>query len=143
MSDSPFTVLIADDDLDDQGLIKNALNSLQKDFKMITLSNGIQLIDYLLKRHSYKDNTDTPNLVLLDLNMPVMDGFDVLQEIRKHQHLQQLPVYVITVSRNTDELNKALDLGANGFYSKGSSASEIVQIITEVYGKCLNQISDN
>jgi two-component system, response regulator len=136
MNKKTFTVLIAEDDLDDQESISAAFRAVNEEFEIISLSNGIQLLDCLLKRQTYKDTTYQPGLIMLDLNMPIMDGFDVLKEIRKHDDLKAIPVYVVTSSRDIDHLNKALDLGARGFYSKGASAKDIQGIVSEVCGKC-------
>ena len=136
MGNTRFNVLIAEDDLDDQEILEKALNEIDSGFSFVTVSNGIQLLDCLLQRHQFKAIDFKPDLILLDINMPIMDGFDVLKEIRKHDSLKQIPVYVVTSSRDVDHLNKALDLGASGFYHKGASIDEIRKIVKEVCGKC-------
>jgi two-component system response regulator len=141
MRNKPFTVLVAEDDLDDQQMIISAFKSTDSAFRVINVSNGIQLMDCLLKRQQFKMNDFEPDLIILDINMPIMDGFDVLTEIRKHENLRKIPVYVVTSSRDIDLLNKALDLGARGFYHKGASVSEINKIINEVCATCTDTYS--
>jgi two-component system, response regulator len=131
-----FTILVADDDIDDQDMIKQALRDCPMELRIVTVDNGMHVVDFLLKRHDFRYDTVIPDLVLLDLNMPLMDGFGVLKEIRKHESLYKLPIYVITISRNTDDWNRALDLGATGFYSKGVNVSDINRIIREVCHEC-------
>jgi len=133
---SSFTILIADDDLDDQELMKRGLKDCKVKVNIIPLYDGIKLMDYLLKRQEYKNITTIPDLILLDLNMPLMDGFEVLKEIRKYPHLQKIPLFVITTSRNTDDGHKALELGANGFYTKGARSKDILQIMKTVCQEC-------
>jgi CheY-like chemotaxis protein len=138
-----FTILIADDDIDDQEMIKKALRNCRKALHIVTVDNGMHVVDFLLKRHDYRNNAIVPDLVLLDLNMPLMDGFGVLGEIRRHESLHKIPVYVITISRNTDDWNRALDLGATGFYTKGVNTSDINRVIREVCSECFEKESSD
>jgi CheY-like chemotaxis protein len=98
------------------------------------------LMDYLLRREAYKNVKDAlPDLILLDLNMPLMDGFDVLATIKNTPSLSGIPIYVITTSRSTDDKKKALQLGAAGFYSKGASSKDIKKIVKEVCLQCFEE----
>jgi two-component system, response regulator len=95
-------------------------------------------MDYLLGREAYRNMTDSsPDLVLLDINMPLMDGFEVLKEIRMHERLSKIPVYVMTTSRSESDRKLARELGASGFYSKGASSKDIKRIVHEVFTNCL------
>jgi CheY-like chemotaxis protein len=131
-----FIIVLADDDLDDQELMKRGLKECKVKVEINAVYNGLQLMDYLLKREAYKNITDSPDLILLDLNMPLMDGFDVLNEIKKTPHLKKIPVYVITTSRSKEDREEALKLGASGFYSKGSSSKDIRRIMQEICDEC-------
>jgi CheY-like chemotaxis protein len=131
-----FIIVIADDDLDDQDLMRRGLKDCTVKVEINAVYNGLQLMDYLLRREAYKNIKEMPDLVLLDLNMPLMDGFEVIKEIRRHSQLKKLPVYVITTSRSKDDKAKALELGANGFYSKGSSSKDIIRIMKEICQEC-------
>jgi CheY-like chemotaxis protein len=131
-----FTIVMADDDLDDQELMRKGMKDCRVKVEINAVYNGLQLMDYLLKREAYKNIRSAPDLVLLDLNMPLMDGFEVLKEIRKHDSLKSIPVYVITTSRSKSDREKALQLGANGFYSKGSSSKDIIAIMREICEEC-------
>jgi len=133
-----FTIVLADDDLDDQELMRKGLRECRVKVEFNAVYNGLQLMDYLLKREAYKNIRSNPDLILLDLNMPLMDGFDVLREIRKQDALKSIPVYVITTSRSKSDRMKALELGANGFYSKGSSSRDIVAIMHEICQECFS-----
>jgi CheY-like chemotaxis protein len=136
MQRTSFHILIADDDVDDQELMKEGLKDCRVNVKTDTVSDGVQVMDYLLGKQKYRGTSHKPDLILLDLNMPLMDGFAVLKEVKKYPHMRPIPIYVITTSRSVDHINRALQLGANGFYSKGASSSEIVKIMREVCAEC-------
>jgi CheY-like chemotaxis protein len=137
--DRTFQIAVADDDIDDQELVDKAFKDAKVKVVITKVFNGIELMDYLLKRLKYKRNTDpNPDLILLDLNMPLMDGFEALKEIKRIPRLSDVPIYVITTSRSEREKQQALELGANGFYHKGASSSEIKGIIKEVCLDCFS-----
>jgi CheY-like chemotaxis protein len=131
-----FLIVLVDDDVDDQELMRQGLKDCKIRVNIITLNNGLMLMDFLLKREAYRHITVSPDLILLDLNMPLMDGFEVLKEIKLHSFLQNIPLYVITTSRNNEDKEKVLNLGANGFYSKGASSKDIRRIMSEICKEC-------
>jgi CheY-like chemotaxis protein len=135
-----FRIVLADDDLDDQELMVQGLKDCRLKVEISAVYNGLQLMDYLLRRQAYKNNNEAPDLILLDLNMPLMDGFEVLKEIKKNEALNKIPVYVITTSKNKAHREEALNLGANGFYSKGSSSKDIRRIMTEICAECFGEL---
>jgi CheY-like chemotaxis protein len=136
-----FTIVIADDDVDDQALMKEGFEDCTVKVEVNAVYNGLQLMDFLLKRESYKSITTTPDLILLDLNMPLMDGFNVLKEIKEKTNLQ-IPIYIITTSQNKSDRKKALDLGAKGFFSKGYSSEDIKKVMSEVCKECFDSDVD-
>jgi two-component system response regulator len=137
-----FRIVVADDDLDDQELMVRGLKDCRVAVEISAVYNGLQLMDYLLKRQAYRNNKETPDLILLDLNMPLMDGFEVLKQIRLDEKLKKIPLYVITTSRSQDHKAEALKLGANGFYSKGSSSKDIRRIMGEICKECFEDIAE-
>jgi CheY-like chemotaxis protein len=138
-----FVIVVADDDLDDQQIIKDGLRDCKVKVEISSVYNGLQLMDYLLAREAYRNIKELPDLVLLDLNMPLMDGFEVLKEIRGHSRLHHLPLYVITTSRSAEHRKKALELGATGFYSKGASSKDIRRIMHEICQECFDPAAWN
>lgn len=136
MKHPEFRILIADDDLDDQDLMKEALGKCQVKVVVDSLMDGVQVMDYLLGKGQFKGSPALPNLIFLDLNMPLMDGIAVLKEVKRYPQLQLIPIFVITTSRSAAHRRQALELGASGFYSKGSSAKEIIAIMQDVCSDC-------
>ncbi|MCE3260036.1 MAG: response regulator receiver protein [Bacteroidetes bacterium] len=130
-----FTIVIADDDIDDQALMKEGFEDCKVKVEVNAVYNGLQLMDYLLRREAYKTITTSPDLILLDLNMPLMDGFNVLSEIKEKTNLT-IPVYVITTSENKADKKKSLELGAKGFFSKGYSSADIKRVMSEICKEC-------
>jgi CheY-like chemotaxis protein len=127
-----FKIVVADDDLDEQVFIKDALSTCKHSIEVDSVFTGVQLLDYLLKRNGYDNLQGSPDLIFMDLNMPVLDGFKTLAKIKKIDELRKIPVYVLTTSRNTKDLTRAMDLGAQAVYSKGNSAKEIQTVVNEI-----------
>lgn len=126
-------VYIVDDDIDDLEIIQEAF--IQNDYSgtVITLTNGRVLMDKLLE-----DAEAKPDVIMLDLNMPIKDGFEVLSEIKKHPLLRTIPVIILTASENkTDEL-RCFELGCNLYFTKPNSMQDykpLLTIIKKLAGK--------
>lgn len=114
------TILMADDDEDDRMFARDALveNRLANDLHFV--SDGEEIMDYLLHRGQYSDpkSSPRPGLILLDLNMPKMDGREALQAIKSQAGLRQIPVVVLTTSRAEADVFASYDLGASSFITK-------------------------
>jgi CheY-like chemotaxis protein len=132
-----FTIVVADDDVDDQALVKEGFEDCRIKVEVNSVYNGLQLMDYLLKRETYKNIKIQPDLIILDLNMPLMDGFNVLKEIKKY-NLAHIPIYVITTSLRKEDRTKALELGARGFFNKGYSSQDIKKVMMEICSECFD-----
>ncbi len=131
-----LNIVIADDDLDDQFLIKSA--STEACIRVSSINcvyNGLQLLDLLLGREAYKGIKVETDLIFLDINMPLMDGLTVLSELRKAGLTPKYPVYILSTSRNNEDVRKALVAGAKGFYNKPPSFDELKAIVKEVCEK--------
>lgn len=117
---SPITILMADDDAEDCMLARDALDEcrLANDFR--TVRDGEELLDYLHHRGKFSDaeTAPRPGLILLDLNMPRMNGFEALTAIKSDARLRQIPVVVLTTSRAEEDIYRSYDLGVNSFISK-------------------------
>lgn len=116
----PITILYADDDEDDQLLVKEALEEslVRNDLRFV--NDGEELLDYLHHRGKFTDPAASPRpgLILLDLNMPRKNGREALAEIKKDPELRRIPIVVLTTSRAEEDIYKTYDLGVNSFVSK-------------------------
>jgi CheY-like chemotaxis protein len=106
-------IFITDDDPDDREFIINALERDGFHGKLVEFENGQVLSNYL---HKYPDNL--PDLILLDLNMPVKNGFDTLRELKTDTNFNQIPVIVISASTKKEDEQFCFQAGCDHFLSK-------------------------
>ena len=122
-------ILMADDDEDDQMFTKEAFeeNFILNEIRFV--SNGVELLDYLKQRNQYADAAShpRPDIILLDLNMPKMDGREALQHIKSDPELRTIPVVVLTTSKAEQDVLKTYDLGVNCFITKPVSFSDFIE----------------
>ncbi len=131
---SILNFVIADDDAEDQFTIQKAIWEMNINHKITSVYNGAQLMDYLLRKGMYENCMEpSPDCVLLDLNMPLVNGFEVLRKIKGDRGLKQVPVYILTTSGNSFERNSLLNHGANGFYTKQPEESYLKKILEEIH----------
>jgi CheY-like chemotaxis protein len=96
-------------------------------YRVTAASNGVEALKVL--------SQDKPDLILLDLIMPVMDGFKVLQALQADPNFKEIPVVVFSAKGATDEISKAVEAGASGFLIKASTTpNQVVQKIKEIIG---------
>lgn len=117
---SKKVLLVAEDDENDALLLERALRRADSAFHMIRVADGEELVGYLEGRAPYQDRSahPEPHLVLLDLKMPRMDGFDVLAWRRETGRDHHLPVIVFSSSTLERDIRKAYSLGANSYVVK-------------------------
>ena len=134
MERKKITILLADDDEDDRLLTEEALKEsrLANDLHMV--EDGEELMDYLFRRGSFAALADSPRpgLILLDLNMPRMDGREALREIKSDASLRQIPVVVLTTSKAEEDIYRTYDLGANSFITKPVLFESLVRVMKDL-----------
>lgn len=118
-ADKLFNIVIAEDDEDDYTLISDALKLSRNNCHIIWVKDGEELIDFLNSTIEPENiNKEKPDIIFLDLNMPKKDGREVLQEIKSHQKLKNIPVIVLTTSQAKVDIQMTYNLGANSFIQK-------------------------
>lgn len=127
-------ILHVDDDADDRFLVDAAWRQAGVRHPLRAVSDGRQAIDYLFGTGEYADRAryPLPGLVLLDLKMPGLTGFDVLQRLRADKEIGGIPVLITTASTDPGDVAKAYRLGANGFFIKPSSAEELTALLSAI-----------
>lgn len=130
----PVVLLVADDDIDDRDMIKDAFseNRLLNDLKFV--GDGEELMDYLLRRGNYASEgaAPRPGLILLDLNMPKKDGREALREIKNHPELKTIPIVVLTTSKAEEDIYRTYDLGVNSFITKPVKFDALVAVTKDI-----------
>jgi CheY-like chemotaxis protein len=123
-------ILLADDDPDDIDMTRRALTKNNVDVEIYTVGDGEELVDFLNHRGSFAPaaRSPTPSLILLDLNMPKMDGREALANIKADPKLRPIPVVVMTTSTAQQDIARAYELGSNSFISKPITLAELVDI---------------
>jgi CheY-like chemotaxis protein len=124
-------ILMADDDNDYHRFTSMALQEIDPGVVLRRVEDGEELLDYLLGREKYQDRADSPvpNLIFLDLNMPKKNGLEALREIRSHQNLRSIPVIMLTISNNEDDVVTCYATGANSFATKPAGFDELVNTL--------------
>lgn len=126
-----FRILIAEDDMDDRFLLKKAFEETGVNEEIAFVENGIQLMEYLQQsRQAQQQNY--PKLILLDLNMPRMDGKQVLKILKEDPQFKKIPVVVFTTSRNEVIINKCYEMGANTYIIKPVSFEGLLSIVQQL-----------
>ena len=127
----PAHILFAEDDEDYYLLIKDAFEQFHPIDKLSWVKDGEELMDYLLQQGSYKnvEGLAPPGLILLDLNMPKKDGREVLREIRSNPNLRNIPVVILTTSKDEEDIELCYQLGANSYIKKPLSFNRLVEIV--------------
>ena len=113
----PIRILLVEDNPGDRDLIQDAFETSETAFDISVAIDGADAIEYLLKRGTHLD-AETPDLIVLDLNMPKMDGRQVLTEIKKHDSVKSVPVVVFTSSDAEADVAQSYALGANCYVTK-------------------------
>ena len=115
-----ITILIADDDADDRLMAKEALEECRLANHIDFVEDGVELLDYLRARGRYAATSALrkPGLIILDLNMPKMDGREALREIKADPSLRRIPIVVMTTSKAEEDIYRTYDLGVNSFITK-------------------------
>ena len=125
----PITILICDDDADDRILTEQALVDAHISNRVRFVEDGEQLLDYVYQRGVFAGElgkAPRPGLILLDLNMPKMDGRDALKVIKSDATLRDIPVVTLSTSRLDQDIARSYDLGVNSFIAKPVTFSGLV-----------------
>jgi len=131
-----LVILMADDDADDHFFFQEALANTGRKYTLTSVYNGVELLDRLLKKGAYSEaSTIIPDCIILDLIMPVLDGFATLAQIKANATLQHIPVYVFSTTRNPDDMKKAKELQAAGFYTKPPHYDKLKEVIEEIFSQ--------
>jgi two-component system response regulator len=137
------TILLVEDNPDDELLALRALrkNGIQEGITVVR--DGAEALDFLFARGSYADRTtdQLPSVVLLDLNLPKLNGLEVLKQLRAHEETKYLPVVILTTSTEERDMVQGYHFGANSFICKPIDYDQFIQAIEQLgrYWLLLNE----
>jgi CheY-like chemotaxis protein len=124
-------ILLVEDSLQDVELTLAALEHLANE--VVVVRDGAEALDYLLRREEFANRPETlPVVVLLDLKMPKVDGLEVLREMKAHPELKQIPVVMMTSSREEQDLVRSYSLGVNAYVVKPVDFQQFVNSIKQL-----------
>lgn len=123
-----FRILIVEDNTADIRLTKVAIQKSEIDCQLDVVKDGVEALNFLKKLGKYS-KVDLPDLILLDLNLPKKNGLEVLKEIKEDENLKRIPVVILTISSNEEDLIKAYNLHANSYINKPLDVREFYTIV--------------
>ena len=120
--------MIAEDDQEDRLLIEEAFNDIGMPAELQFVEDGQGIINELKKSSKF----DLPSFIMLDLNLPKKNGYEVLKELKQDERWKTIPVIIFSTSSNTEDINLTYQLGASSFITKPSYYSEMVDSIKKL-----------
>lgn len=140
---SGHVILLVEDNKDDEALTIRALKKNNITNEVVVVRDGVEALDYLFARGSFagRDINQIPQVVLLDLNLPKIDGLAVLKELRKSVLTKLVPVVILTSSKEERDIVEGYSLGANSYVRKPVEFEKFVEAIRQLglYWLILNQ----
>jgi two-component system response regulator len=132
MSDGNVDVLLVEDNPEDTELAMHAFSRHHVSNTIHHVSDGEEALDYLLRRGPYAGVTQTPNLVLLDLNLPSMDGLEVLRRLKADPRTASVPVVILTSSQLESDRIEGYNLGVNSFIIKPVDFTQFSESVRQI-----------
>jgi CheY-like chemotaxis protein len=128
---SPIEVLLVEDDPGDVLMTKEAFEEHKLRNRLSVVSDGAAALSYLRHEGEYAD-VATPDLILLDLNLPRIDGREVLEEIKKDEEFRRIPVVVLTTSQTDEDILRSYQLHANAYVTKPVDFDRFISVVRQI-----------
>jgi CheY-like chemotaxis protein len=127
-------ILLVEDNPDDEALTLRALKKNNIMNEVVVAHDGVEALDYLFGKGVYvdRDMSVMPNLILLDLKLPKMDGLEVLRHLRADERTKILPVVILTSSKEEQDLINGYSLGANSYVRKPVDFSQFSEAVRQL-----------
>ena len=129
MNDS-MIILMADDDIDDQLLARDAMREGKVANELRCVNDGVELFEYLNGEGKFAGDNPWPGIILLDLNMPRMDGREALAKLKQDPKLRRIPVVILTTSKTEEDMLRGYDQGAASYLTKPVTFQGLVELMT-------------
>lgn len=132
-------ILLVEDNPGDIRLTVEAFKEGEISHNVHVAANGLEAMNFLRKSENYK-GAITPDLILVDLNMPIMDGREFLKEVKQHPTLKKIPVCILSTSSAAADINDSYELHANSYISKPMQLNDYRELIRTVEKYWLNTV---
>jgi len=130
---APATILVVDDDENDSRMTREALTPLAAGLQVCAVYDGVEALDYLYRRGAFQTREPgNPEVILLDLNMPRVDGWQALRQIKSDPVLKAIPVVVFTSSARDHDVMRCYELGANAVVVKPIAFDEFTRTVRDI-----------
>lgn len=130
-SQNDIDVLLVEDDPGDVLMTREAFADNKVTNRLAVVSDGVSALEYLRKEGEYADVT-TPDLILLDLNLPRMDGREVLSALKQDERLRSIPVVVLTTSEAEEDIVRSYSLHANAYVTKPVDFDRFIEVVRQI-----------
>ncbi len=127
----PIAVLLVEDDPGDVVLVTEAFEHNKVNNELHAVQDGVEALQFLRREAPYED-APTPDLILLDLNLPRKDGREVLEEIKADDALRRIPVVVLTTSKAEEDVLRSYDLHANAYVTKPVDFDRFIEVVRQI-----------
>jgi CheY-like chemotaxis protein len=131
MNTKPVEILLVEDNEGDVGLVEEVFEEAKIRNILHVAEDGEEAMLFLNKQSHYKD-VPTPDIILLDLNLPKKDGREVLEEIKTDEKLKRIPVVVLTTSKAEEDILKSYDLHANSYITKPVDFDQFIRVVRSI-----------
>ena len=139
---NPYRLLLVEDNEADAKLIRWAIREANVPVLVDTVTNGVEALE-LLERSLKAQPVTTPNAMLVDLNLPKLDGWELLRLLKENPQLKDIPVIVFSTSHRADDRDRCMKSAAHGFYTKPSDLDEfetlVRALVTKEFPKAMSQ----
>lgn len=134
MAYSPVEILLIEDNPSDVKLTLKALQKHSLANKVTVLKDGAEALDFLFAEGIYadRDNKELPKVIFLDLKLPMVDGIEVLREIKSHESTKKIPVVVLTSSKESKDIDECYKLGVNSYIVKPLDFEKFIESVSNL-----------
>lgn len=128
---NPIDILLVEDNPGDVQLTREALQEVKVLTNLIVVENGVQALDFLYKRNGY-ESVIRPDIIFLDLNLPLKNGREVLEIIKNDENLKRIPVVILTSSKAEEDIVRSYNLHANCYITKPLDFNQFAGVVKAI-----------
>lgn len=134
MDDTQVEILLVEDNIDDAEMTIDAMRKNNLANKLIHIEDGEEALDFLFGtgKYVYRDVKQRPKLILLDLKMPKVNGIEVLEKVKSHEMTKDIPIVILTSSKEDPDVKTCYSLGANGYIVKPVEFESFTKTVVEL-----------